>query len=123
MLTVDQSLLVELGLNVRTLSGEELNQIATLNGRYPGPSPKDLGVLVVAGADDGIVVTGDAPLRAAAEAEGLTVHGVLWMLDQLVEQDITAPSRSAAALDAMVQQGSRLPEEPIEKRLRRWRSS
>jgi len=122
VLTVDRSLLVELGLDVRTLSGEELNRIAELNGRYPNPSPKDLAVLVVANSDDGIVVTGDGALRDAAEAEGATVHGVLWVLDQLVDQDITKPTRAAAALDAMIQQGSRLPEEHVQDRLRRWRS-
>ena len=58
VLTVDRTLLVELGLDVRTLSGPELNRISELNGRYPNPSPKDLSVLVVADADDGIVVTG-----------------------------------------------------------------
>lgn len=123
VLTVDRSLLVELGLDVRTLSGEELNQIAALNGRYPNPSPKDLAVLVVADADDGIVVTGDGALRDAAEAEGATVHGVLWVLDQLVDQNIIKPSRAAAALDAMIQQGSRLPEEHVQDRLRRWQAS
>jgi hypothetical protein len=103
MLTVDRSLLVELGLAVRMLSGKELNRIAALNGRFPNPSPKDLAALVVADADDGIVVTGDAPLRAAAEAEDATVHGVLWILDQLVDQDVITPTRAAAALDAMIQ--------------------
>lgn len=122
VLTVDRSLLVELGLDVRTLSGKELNRIATLNGRYPNPSPKDLAVLVVADADGGIVVTGDAPLRAAAEAEDATVHGVLWILDQLVGQDVITPARAAAALGAMIQKGSRLPEEHVQERLHRWRN-
>ena len=120
VLTVDRSLLVELGLDVRTLSGEELNRIAELNGRYPNPSPKDLAVLVVADADDGIVVTGDGPLRAAAEAEGQTVHGVLWMLDQLVADDIITDARALAALNAMIDQGSRLPAGPVQKRRRKW---
>ena len=122
VLTVDRSLLVELGLDVRTLSGKELNQIATLNGRYPNPSPKDLAVLVVADVDEGIVVTGDAPLRAVAEAEDATVHGVLWILDQLVDQDVITPVRATAALDAMIQQGSHLPEEHVRERLRRWQN-
>jgi hypothetical protein len=122
VLTVDRDLLVDLGLDVRTLSGDELNQILTLNGHYPQPSPKDLAVLVIAEADDGIVVTGDGPLRTAAQEEDLTVHGVLWVLDQLVDEDIVAPERAAAALNAMIDQGSHLPERPVQKRLRRWQS-
>lgn len=122
VLTVDQTLLVELGLDVRTLSGQELNRILELNGQYPNPSPRDLAVLVVADVDDGIVVTGDGPLRSAAEAEGQTVHGVLWVLDQLLDEEIITEARALAALNAMIDQGSRLPDGPVQKRRRRWQS-
>ncbi len=122
VLTVDQDLLVDLGLDVRNLSGGELNQITTLNGRYPNPSPKDLSVLVVADADDGIVVSGDGPLRSAADEEDMTVHGVLWILDRLVEEAIITEARAATALNAMLQQEARLPETPVERRLDRWQS-
>lgn len=123
VLTVDRDLLVDLGLDVRPLSGDELNQIAPLNGRYPRPSPKDLSAIVVADADDGIVVTGDGPLRSAAEEEDTTVHGVLWVLDELVEHGIVTEARAAGALHTMIQHGTRLPEPPVRKRLRRWQSS
>lgn len=119
--TVDHDLLTALGLDVRTLSGAELNRIANLNARYPRPSPKDLAVLVVADVDDGIVVTGDGPLRAAADGEGLDVHGVLWILDHLVDATAVTPSRAAAALEAIVDAGSHLPGTLVQKRLRRWR--
>jgi hypothetical protein len=122
LLTVDQTLLVELGLEVRTLSGQELNRILELNAEYPNPSPRDLAVLVVADVDDGIVVTGDGPLRSAAEAEGQTVHGVLWVLDGLVEEAIITEARALAALNAMIEQGSRLPDGPVRTRRRRWQS-
>jgi hypothetical protein len=120
ILTVDRSLLVELGLEVRILSGHELNRIQELNGQYPNPSPRDLAVLVVADMDQGIVVTGDGPLRTATEAEGQTVHGVLWVLDELVDRDLVPPSRALAALNAMIDQGSRLPDGPVRKRRRSW---
>jgi hypothetical protein len=123
VLTVPRDILVELGLQVRTLSGEELNRIPPLNRRHSRPSPKDLAILVVADVDGGIVVTGDGPLRRAAEDEGLTVHGVLWVLDQLVERGVVTPTRAAAALTAMMNQGSRLPERPVQNRLRRWQST
>ena len=123
VLTVDRDLLVDLGLDVRTLSGEELNRILALNGRYPNPSPKDLSVLVVADEDDGIVISGDGPLRDAAKNEDMTFHGVLWILDRLVDEEIITEPRAAAALNAMLQQGARLPEDPVENRLDDWKSS
>ncbi|PSQ95228.1 MAG: hypothetical protein BRD55_11985 [Bacteroidetes bacterium SW_9_63_38] len=123
ILTVRRVLLVELGLDVRTLSGDELNRIPPLNRRHPRPSPTDPAILVVANADDEIAVTGDGPLRSAANEEGLTVHGVLWLLDQLVERDVVPPDRAAAALNAMMDHGSHLPERPVENCLRRWQST
>ena len=122
VLTVDRTLLVERGLEERTLSGHELNRILELNALYPNPSPRDLAVLVVADVDGGIVVTGDAPLRSAAESEGQTVHGVLWLLDQFVADDIITDARALAALNAMIEQGSRLPDGPVRKRRRRWQT-
>ena len=83
----------EWGLEEHTLSGHELHRVQELNGRYPNPSPRDLAVLLVADIDDGIVVTGNGPLRSAAEAEGQTVHAVLWILDQVVEQAVIRPPR------------------------------
>jgi len=122
VLTVDRTLLVERGLEERTLSGHELNRILELNALYPNPSPRDLAVLVVADVDGGIVVTGDGPLRSAAKSEGQTVHGVLWVLDQLVADDIITDARALAALNAMIEQGSRLPAGPVQKRRRTWQT-
>lgn len=118
--SVDSDLLVDLGLEVRSLSGTELNRIMDLNAQHPSPSPTDLSTLVVARKDDGIVVTGDGPLRRACDAEGIDVHGVLWVLDRLVEREVVAPSRAAAGLRSMVEQGSRLPERAVNRRLRQW---
>lgn len=120
VLTVDRSLLKDLGLEVRSLSGEELSRITEFNARHPSPSPKDLSTIVVAEIEGGIVVTGDGPLRRAVKEEDLEVHGVLWILDRLVEQTIIPPSRAATALNTMVSHGSRLPEKAVDRRLRRW---
>lgn len=120
VLTVDRSLLKDLGLEVRPLSGEELTRITELNARHPSPSPKDLSTIVVAEIEGGIVVTGDGPLRRAVKEEGMEVHGVLWVLDRLVGQTIIAPPRAATALNTMVSHGSRLPEKEVERRFQRW---
>lgn len=120
VLTVDRSLLKDLGLEVRPLSGEELPRITELNARHPSPSPKDLSTIVVAEDEKGIFVTGDGPLRRAVEEEDRDVHGVLWVLDRLVDQAIIPPPRAATALNTMVSHGSRLPEKEVDRRLRRW---
>lgn len=121
--TLSPDLLVARGLTIRTLTADELSRIPTLNRIYPRPSPPDLAALVVAEAEDGIVITGDGPLRNAAHQEGLPVHGVLWILDQLVERAIIAHQRAHAGLRAMISQGTRLPKQPVRTRLERWQTS
>jgi len=123
VLTVDRPLLKDLGLQVRPLTGEELNRITEISPHYPSPSPKDLSTIVVAEVEDGIVVTGDGPLRTAVEREEIKVLGVLWVLDQLVDQPIISSSRAATALNTMMSHGSRLPEGEVKHRLCRWRES
>lgn len=98
---MDRFLLKEPGLEVRSLSGEELTRITELNARHPSPSPKDLSTIVVAEDEKGIFVTGDGPLRRAAKEEDIEVHGVLWVLDGLVGQTIIAPLKATTALNTM----------------------
>jgi hypothetical protein len=43
------------------------------------------------------------------------------VLDQLVEQAVIRPPHAAGALDAMVQQEVRLPEDEVQERVYRWR--
>ena len=123
VLSVSASRLRELGVTERPLSGEELGRIPELSASYPRPSPKDLSLIVAAREEGGILVSGDGALRDAASSEGLPVHGILWVLDQLVEEEITPGPRAASALRAMLEAGSRLPASAVEKRLRRWEKS
>lgn len=53
----------------------------------------------------------------------MTVHGVRWVPDRLVEETIITEARAAAALSAMLQEGARLPDNPMEDRLDDWQSS
>ncbi len=116
----DQALLTSLGLVVRPLSGSELNRIIALNANYPAPSPADLAVLVAASVDGATVITGDGPVRSAAKQEGLSVHGLLWILDQMVADAVVTASRAAAGLTAIIKKGAYLPPAEVERRLQSW---
>ncbi len=117
----DPRTLRDRGLKEAELSGELVAEISGLATRYPKPSLKDLSALVLANSTGITLITGDGDLRAAAENEGVDVHGTLWVLDEMVSTQIIESRRAADALDAMVQQGRRLPEPDVEARLRRWR--
>lgn len=90
--------LISLGLQQRRFSGEQVAQVQILTRKYRGLSPKDLFALVLAKELRSFLLTGDQLLRKAVEAEGVTVHGTLWVLDKLITHRIILPREAAVAL-------------------------
>lgn len=115
-----KGLLLEWGLEERSLSGEEIEAVVRLNEAYPAPSRTDMATLVVARSEGGVLVTGDSHLREAAEEEGIEVHGTLWVLDALVETGKVPPPKAARALQFMMETGRRLPEAEVRSRIGKW---
>jgi predicted nucleic acid-binding protein len=109
------------GLRVIELSGEQVLEVERLSQRYRRPSTTDLFALVLARSVRGTLLTGDRHLREAAEADGVDVHGTLWLLDEMVGSGALSPTEAGDALERMVAQGRRLPEREVAARLRRWR--
>jgi len=68
-----------------------------------------------------VLLTGDAHLREAAKSEGVDVHGVLWVLDELVAQSILTPPDAATSLQRITAAGGWLPRMESEDRIKRWR--
>jgi hypothetical protein len=114
-----------LSLGVRSvgLTGEQVEEVTRLGARYRGVSVIDLAALVLTGAQGGTLLTGDRLLRAAAEQEGVEVHGTLWLLDQLVTRGRLASHGAAAALQQMVDAGRRLPADEVRRRLELWQGT
>ena len=115
-----KELLVEWGLEVRSLTGDEVEAVIRLNDTYSAPFRTDMATLVVARAEDGILVTGDGPLREAANEEDIEVHGTLWVADALVDTETVEPAESARALQLMVEADRRLPEQEVAPRIKLW---
>lgn len=118
--TERKELLVEWGLEVRSLTGDEVESVIRLNKTYSAPSRTDMATLVVARAEDGILVTGDGALRDAAEEEDIEVHGTLWVVDALVDTGTVVPPEAARALQLMKEADRRLPEDEVNERIAAW---
>ncbi|RME45291.1 MAG: PIN domain-containing protein [Caldilineae bacterium] len=116
----DGQLLTGYGLQSVTLSGPRLQEVIELRTRYRGVSANDLSALVLARALQTTLLTGDRHLRQAANQEGVTVHGTLWLLDEMIRQKIVTPFRAAQALRQMLKRGRRLPQEECSIRLEKW---
>lgn len=75
--------LVERGLQVLSLRPESVALALELAMRHRRPSRNDLLALALAMQEQCPLLTGDRALRAAANAEGVEVHGTLWLMDEV----------------------------------------
>ena len=60
------------------------------------------------------------PSVLVTDTNRLSVHGVLWLLDEMVHFQAIAPAQAANALGRMLDQGARLPADECRKRLASW---
>ena len=62
-------------------------------------------------------MTGDSRLYELANKNRLPVHGVLWLLDEMVRLRVLVPVQVAGALRKMLEAGARVPQDECRKRL------
>ena len=115
-------MLTEYGLQSETLSGAQVQEVASLVARHRRVSANDLFALVLARTLKAMLLTGDRRLRQIAAQQGVVVHGTLWVLDEMVRLKVIAPPRAAQALEQMLAWGSRLPQAECQRRLQQWRT-
>ena len=80
----------------------------------------DLAAFLLAHSLGAALLTGDRRLNELAHAEGLVVHGVLWLLDEMVHWQALTSGQAAEALRQMLDQGTRLPADECGDRFARW---
>ena len=114
-------LLTQSGFIEEGTSGEETNDILALRNEYIEPSLNDLFALLLAKRNSCPLITADNALRNAAKQEGVTTHGLLWLLDAIVEAKILTGVQAAEALESIIAAGSWLPKKECEERIKKWR--
>ena len=113
-------LLLKIGFIQEGTSGEETEDIIALRNEYANPSTNDLVALYLARRNACYLITGDNALRNAAKQEGVTVHGLLWLMDALVKLEIINKSKASEALKSIIEAGSWLPKRECEERFKKW---
>ncbi len=108
------------GMREFELSIDDMLEAQRLRRKRPKVSFNDMCAYVVARNTRAILLTGDKCLRTFAEEQRVKVHGVLWVLDELVRLELLAKIEAAKALQSMIDHGSRLPQNQCEKRLLKW---
>ena len=109
-----------LGLEDNELKAEQVIELAYLRQLHKSLSITDLAAFLLAKTLKAILLTGDWRLNELAIANGLTAHGVLWVLDVMVYFQTLTPGQAATALRRMLDQGARLPEDECNRRLSSW---
>ena len=107
------------GMVTHDLAPDEVAQALVLKARHPALSANDCFCFVTALTHPGILLTGDATLRRVATDNGLRVHGVLWIVDELDAAGGCATSLLIHALEAWQSDDSVfLPQSEVAKRLK-----
>jgi predicted nucleic acid-binding protein len=104
-------LLRTLGLRVLSLDAEGTSLAQGYISRTTALSVPDAFALALAKQGGHILVCGDRALRQLAESESVDCHGLLWVLDQLLESVLVPPAEMHQALAAISgHPRSRLPK-------------
>lgn len=98
----DKKMLYDSGLEVRELPGATVTRAAAHFNRHKRLTLNDCFALALAqDVDKSMLLTGDSALRTVAERNGIEVHGVLWVTDELESHEIASPRKLHDALQLL----------------------
>lgn len=75
--------LLHWGIQIANITDQEYNDALIFQARHPSLSLYDAFALAIAKLRGWTLLTGDKPLRKAANKEGVVVYGTIWIYDQL----------------------------------------
>lgn len=114
--------LMALGLQVVSLEPEEVEFAQITQRQHAKLSLPDCFALAYARRSEHALLTGDAELRTFAESINIECHGLLWLLDSMIENGAAIPGTMHTALEKIARHPRcRLPKQEIRKRLEMWK--
>jgi len=113
--------LLALGLRVESLTEEGVAQAQGYRLRQSRLTVPDTFALTLAQRNRWVLLSGDGALRALAEVEGVTCHGVLWLIDQIETENAATTLQLRDGLQRLADHPRcRLPMEEVTTRLQRY---
>ena len=112
-------------LVVPVFEAKEMSEIGNLfqqNMYRTNLSLTDCSVWYYAKVNNYILLTGDRKLRTVSDYDGVEVHGVIYVLDTLVELNIISSQVAVEKLLQLYVINPRLPKEEIDKRINLWKA-
>ena len=112
---------VRMGLRVEELDGDEVALAFGYLRKRRALSLPDSFALALAKTNAWTLLSGDRELRELAEEEEVQCHGVLWLLDQMLEHSVMNQDDLRVGLGKIAAHPRcRLPKSEIRKRLRAY---
>ena len=110
-------------LTIIKFSTAEIEDIYNLQQSAHGNvSFQDCSIWFCAKKLSACILTGDMALTKNARADQIEVHGLLYVLDQLVQNGIIPPELVADKLEKLGRENKWLPEKTVEGLIIKWRS-
>ena len=110
-----------LGLRVAELDGDGVIRALEYRLRQPALSLPDCFALALAARGYSILLTGDRDLRRLAVSEHVECHGVLWLMDRMLETASASARQLYDGLEAVIAHPRcRLPKAKVRARLTRY---
>lgn len=110
--------LIKLGLSVQVLDSTEVALALRYRSRSKALSLPDVFAFTLAKVNSWTLLSGDSILRKLAIEEGVTCHGVLWLLDRLYEQrEMDRSALHDGLRQLAVHPRCRLPRTEVNERL------
>lgn len=106
-------------LHIIKITANEEDEIRAMQLVRSNRSFPDRTVLWIAKQLNCILLTCDNTLRKEAIEQGLKVHGSIWVINQLVENEIILKTRGIELFEQMKLINTRLPYSEIDKQINR----
>lgn len=100
---------------------EGLAMIGELKNKHPALSLPDCSCLYLAQKINAILLTGEKKMTSIARSKGIEVHGILWLLEELIENNIISYETAHERLHRLMSINFRLPKEECTRRLTLWK--
>lgn len=112
-------------LKVDVFEGKDLDLLLDTSqdyGKKTNLSETDCSVMLLAEQYGCRLLTSDQKLRRQAEARGVEVNGLLWVIDTIVENGIMSGEAMIPYLEHYLQTNMRAPENEINKKIELYRT-
>ena len=99
----------------------DFQNITNLLDSSTGLSFEDCSVWYYSQKLSGTLLTGDGKLRKQVSKKGIEVRGIIYIFDELLEQDLIDINIAIEKIEQLYHLNNRLPKKEIAKRIENWK--